>query len=154
MNGCYLDGLLTLDKFNSHFCWLWARQKIGSVWMTASDLKYLQNSFKRNKMLRQSLFFTYWLPKHPVFWFTPFSQHSRLSCLWLPTTDCGAPVWLSGLYATPLVTRCFPVQPSTSSLTLPWAITRFKDSFYTFSPAHRSDSQLCPNPNPCLQSHA
>ena len=36
----------------------------------------------------------------------------------------------------PLVTRCFPPQLLTSSLTLPWAMTRFLDPFYTFSPAH------------------
>ena len=29
-------------------------------------------------MLRQPLLFTHWLPKYPVFWFTPFSQHSQL----------------------------------------------------------------------------
>ena len=37
-----------------------------------------------------------WLPKHPVFLFTPHSA---------------APVWLAGHYATPLVTGCFPPWP-------------------------------------------
>ena len=35
--------------------------------MAAFDLKYLQNSLRRTWMLRQPLFFTYWLPKHPFF---------------------------------------------------------------------------------------
>ena len=43
---------------------------------------------------------------------------------------------LTGRNAMPLVTRCFTTQPLTSSLTLPWAIARFLDPFYTFSPAH------------------
>ena len=33
-------------------------------------------------MLREPL--TYWLPKHPVFWFN-LTQHSQLGYLWLPT---------------------------------------------------------------------
>ena len=40
-------------------------------WMAASDLWSLQNSFRRSWMLRQLLLLIYWLPKHPVFCFTP-----------------------------------------------------------------------------------
>ena len=50
-------------------------------------------------------YFIHWLPKHPVFWY------SQLGYLWLPSPHCAAPVWLTGHYATPLVTRCFPPQP-------------------------------------------
>ena len=42
--------------------------------------------------------------------------------------------------------------PLTSSLTLPWAIARFLDPFYTFSPAHRRvirDFTLTPNQHLC-----
>ena len=48
-----------------------------------------------------------------------FSQCSQLGGLWLPTPDCAAPVRPTGRHATPLVTRCFPSQSLTSSLTLP-----------------------------------
>ena len=41
----------------------------------------------------------------------PFSQHSRLGCLWLPTSDCAAPVWLTRCHATPLVAKCFSPNP-------------------------------------------
>ena len=81
-------------------------------------------------MLGSPYFFTYLLPTHLVFWLTPFSQHSQLGCLWLPTPDC---------YRTPyhaLGQQVLPTPALTSSLTLPWAIARFLDPFYTFSPAH------------------
>ena len=59
-------------------------------------------------MPRQSLVFIYWLPKNPGFWFTPFSQHSQLGYLWLPTSNCAAPVLLTGCYTSPVVTWCLP----------------------------------------------
>ena len=118
--------------------------------MAAFDLKYLQNFLRRNWVLRQPLFFTYWLPKHPVFWLTPFSQHSQLDHFWLPTPDYAAPVWLTGRHATPLVTRCFPPQLLTPSLTLPWASARFLDPFYAFSLAHCRLASNSSPPNPCL----
>ena len=80
----------------------------------------------------------YWLPKHAVFWFTsnsPLTESVRFSVVTYP--HCAAPVWLMGHHAMLLVTRCFPPQSLTSSLTLPWAITRFLDPFYMFSLAHR-----------------
>ena len=40
--------------------------------MAASDLKSLQNSLGRKWLLRQPSLFVYWLPKHPVFLFTPY----------------------------------------------------------------------------------
>ena len=45
----------------------------------------LQNSFRRNWMLRQPLL--YWLPKHPVFWsaFTPLTQSVRLPMVTYPS---------------------------------------------------------------------
>ena len=67
---------------------------------------------------------------------TPFSQHSQLGCFCRTTRGCAVPVWFTERHGTPLVTRCFPPQPLTSSLTLPWTIARFLDLFYTFSPAH------------------
>ena len=51
---------------------------------------------------------------------------------------------------TPLVTRCFTLQLLTSSLTLPWAIARFLDPFYTFSPAHCRVIRDSFPPNPSL----
>ena len=57
----------------------------------------------------------------------PFSQHSQLGCLWLPTPDCAAPMWPTQRHATPLVTRYIPPQSLTLSLTLPWPIARFLD---------------------------
>ena len=131
--------------------WLWAIQKFNSYFDDFGKIKklvvlgwlllawlLLTFSFCKTTdwMLRWLLFFIYWLPMHSVFLFTPFSQHSQLSCLWLPTPDCAAPAWLTAHHATPLVTRCFPPQSLTSSLTLPWAISRFLNPFYTFSPAH------------------
>ena len=76
------------------------------------------------------------MPKDPVFWFVPFSQHSQLDCLWLPTPDYATPVWLTGCHVTPLLTRCFSPELLMSSLTLLWAISRFLGPFHTFSPAH------------------
>ena len=64
------------------------------------------NSLSRNWMLRQPLLFTYWLPTHPVFWFTPF--HTKLGYVWLPTPHCAAIVWLTGRYATPLIIKYLP----------------------------------------------
>ena len=37
----------------------------------------------------------------------PF-PNSQSAYLWLPTPHCAAPVWLTGRYAMPLVTRYFP----------------------------------------------
>ena len=59
-------------------------------------------------MLRQPLLSVYWLPKHPVFWFTSLFWQSQSGQLWLPTPQCAAPVWLRGCHAMPLVTRHFP----------------------------------------------
>ena len=82
------------------------------------------------------------------FYSPPFSQHSQLGCLWLPTPGCAAPVRLTGCHATPLVTRCFWLQPLMSSLTLPWAISRFLDPSYSFSQAHcRVIRDFTPTPN-------
>ena len=64
--------------------------------------------------LSNPYFFTYWLLRHPVFLFTPLSQHSQLGYLWLPTPYCAALaalVGLTGCYAMPLVTKCFPPKP-------------------------------------------
>ena len=49
--------------------WMAASQMTVS-WMAAFAFQYLQNSLRRNWMLRQCLLFAYWLSKHPVFWFT------------------------------------------------------------------------------------
>ena len=56
-------------------------------------------------------YFTHWLPKHPDFLIHPSLLHSQLGYLWLPTLHYAASVWLTGYYATPLVTRCFPPNP-------------------------------------------
>ena len=78
----------------------------------------------------------------------PFSQHSQLDFLWLPTLDCAARAWLTGRHSTPLVTRCFPLQPLTSSFTLSWAIARFLDPIYSFSQTHcRVIHDFTPTPN-------
>ena len=106
VDGCFLDGC----------CWP----------------KSFQNSLRRNWMLRQPLLYLL-VSKHPVFLFT-LTQSVRLPMVTYP--HCAAPVWLTGHYATLLVTRCFPHQILTSSFILPWAITRFLDPFYTFIPAH------------------
>ena len=39
------------------------------------------------------------------------SQHSQLGYIWLSTPHCTATMWLTGRYATPLVTRWFPPNP-------------------------------------------
>ena len=41
----------------------------------------------------------------------PLCQHSQLDHLWLPTPRCAALVRLTGRYAMPLVTKCFPLNP-------------------------------------------
>ena len=82
---------------------------MAALWMAAFAIYSLHNSLRRNWMLRQSLLFAYWLPKHPVFLIHPL--HSQLGRLWLPTPHCAAPVWLTGRHAIPLVTRCFPPYP-------------------------------------------
>ena len=45
------------------------------------------------------------------FFDSPLSQHSQLGNLWLPSPHCTAPVWLMGQDASPLVTRCFLLNP-------------------------------------------
>ena len=63
---------------------------------------------------------------------TPCHARGHLhSHMWLNGTPCHARGHLHTR------TKCFPPQFLTSSLGLPWAITRFLDPFYTFSPAHR-----------------
>ena len=92
-------------------------------------------------MLRQPLL--YWLPKHPVFWFTFIN---------LPNTVSSATYGYLPLTVQPLcnlrdVMPCHwspgASQPRllTSSLALPWAIARFLDPFYTFRPAHPFDRE-------------
>ena len=39
---------------------------------------------------------------------SPFSNHSQLDYLWLPTPRFAALVWLTGLHAIPLVIKGFP----------------------------------------------
>ena len=94
--------LLTLDKSKKIF-----------VFTNFRQVTYisLQNSLRRNWMPEQPLLFTYWLLRHPVFWFIPLSQHSQLGYLWLPTPHCAALVWLTGRYAMPLVTKYFSPSP-------------------------------------------
>ena len=121
--------LWAIQKFNNHFADLGQVKKISAFSLYKTPLE-------ETGCLGNPYFFTYWLPKHPASWFLPFSQHNQSGRLWLPTPYCAAPVWVMERYATPLVTRCFIHQPLTSSLTLPCAIARFLDPFYTFSPAH------------------
>ena len=78
--------MLTLDKSKKIFCWLW----------TSSKLNRQQNSLGRN-----------WMPE--LFFLNAFL--TQLGYLWLPTPHYAAPMWLTGHYATPLVTRYFPTQP-------------------------------------------
>ena len=85
-----------------------AASKVAAFRMPAFVLQYLQNSLRRNWMLRQPLLSVYWLPKHPVVWFTSLFWQSQSDQLWLPTPQCAAPVWLRGCHAMPLVTRRFP----------------------------------------------
>ena len=109
---------------------------MNAPWIAAPDLYSLKNFLRRNWMFKEALLFTYELPRHPAFWFTPFSHHSQLDQLWLPAPDYATPVWLIGCHATSLVTTCFPPQLLTSSLTVPWDIASFLDQLYTFSPVH------------------
>ena len=46
--------------------WMATAPWMAAPWMAAFDLKSLQNSLRRNRILRQPLLFVYWLPKHPV----------------------------------------------------------------------------------------
>ena len=63
-SSCILDDCFWMAASQMASSW------ISAFWMAASDLQSLQNSPRRNWMLRQPLLFTYWLPKHLVFWFT------------------------------------------------------------------------------------
>ena len=51
------------------------------------------------------------------FYSFPFSQHSQLGHLWLPTPHGAVPVWLTGRYGTPSVTSYFPPSSVTVSAT-------------------------------------
>ena len=42
---------------------------------------------------------------------SPFSNHSQLGCLWLPTPHFAALVWLTGHHTIPLVIKGFPSNP-------------------------------------------
>ena len=41
----------------------------------------------------------------------PNTAFPNTGYLWLPTPNCAALVWLTGRYALPLVTKCFPLNP-------------------------------------------
>ena len=85
---CFLDGcsgmvafiLLTFNKSKKAASQMVASRMAASLmtssrmaafWMAVSDLQYLQNSLRRNWMLKQPLLFNYQLPKHLVFFIRP-----------------------------------------------------------------------------------
>ena len=74
----------------------------------AFDHWILQDSLRRNWMLRELLFLSTGCLR-TQFFDSPW--HSQLGHLLLLTPHCTAPVWLTGHYAVPFFTRCFPTQP-------------------------------------------
>ena len=80
----------------------------------------LQNSLRRNWMLRQPLLFGYWLPKHPVFWFTslfptqsvrpPLTTYSSLCSTGTYRTLCHARV--HRLFPPTLSRKCYGFERS------------------------------------------
>ena len=85
---CFLDGcsgmvafiLLTFNKSKKTASQMVASRMAASLmtssrmaafWMVVSDLQSLQNSLRRNWMLKQPLLFNYQLPKHLVFFYSP-----------------------------------------------------------------------------------
>ena len=61
--------------------------QMASSRIAASNLYSWQNSLRRNWMPRQPLLFTYWLLRHPVFWFNSFfpTQSIRLPLVTYPS---------------------------------------------------------------------
>ena len=137
-------------------------------------LKFVVNKYYKTPLGETgclgNLYFIYWLPKHPVFWFIlTLTQSVRPPMVTYPSlcSTCvtyGTLCHARGHQVLPapdfssltcdlrdamprqrslthsrqvLPTPSFLPQLLTSSLTLPWAIARFLDPFYTFSPAHR-----------------
>ena len=86
--------------------------QMASSRIAASNLYSWQNSLRRNWMPRQPLLFTYWLLRHPVFWFNSFfpRQSIRLPLVTYP--------WLCITYVTyrtlcdAIVYQELPNQPS------------------------------------------
>ena len=76
--------------------------------MTPSDLYSLQNSIRRNRILRQPLVFVNWLPKHPDFWFT-LTQSGRLPMVTYSSL-CSTCVTYWTLYHT-IGYQMLPTQP-------------------------------------------
>ena len=84
----YFAELGQVKKIHSYFADFGQVKKalwMASPWMAASNLWSLQNSLRRNRMLRQPLLFVYWLPKHPVFWFTLTQSTYRLPMVTYPS---------------------------------------------------------------------
>ena len=129
--GGYFDGFQQV-KINGHFTdfrqvknWSYSKTLLGKTGYLSNFLCYLSTSptlhpgfsdLWRFPPALQSIPTTFgclfsWLFSHPVFWFTPLSQHSHLGYLWLPTSHCLAPVLLTGHHAIPVITKCFPPNP-------------------------------------------
>ena len=120
---------------------------MAAPWMAAPDLESLQNSLKRNWILRQPLLFTYWLPKHPDFWFTPlFSTQSARPPLVIYPWLCSTCV----TYETPCHTIGHQVLPIIAFNVIPHPFVSYCQVFRPilyFQPSlSQSDSRLYPNP--------
>ena len=83
--------------------WMVAFQ-IAASWMAAFALQCLQNTLRRNWMLRQPLPFAYWLHKHLVSSFTSLFPIQSIRPLLATSPHYAAPVLLRGHHATLEVT--------------------------------------------------
>ena len=112
-------------------------------WMTASDPSLCKTPLGETGCLGNP-YFTYWLPKHPVFWFTlTLTQSVRLPMVTYPSL-CST-WWLTGHYATPEVTTCFPPNPVIPHSSVDYHQV-FKPILYFQSGPSQSDLRLYPTP--------
>ena len=110
-----------------------------------------------------------WTSQKNVGYFAGFEQvvnlptTTQLGRLWLPTPHCALPVWLTGRYATPLVTSYFPPNSCyhecygferaffTLKHSLPYTPSCFFQGFSTWRLAGlNADLGNCPDPTICL----
>ena len=137
--------------------WRWASQKFNSNFAdfrqvkNASAFSLYKTPLGKSGCLGDPYFFTYWLPKHPVFWFTPvFSTQAVRPPLdtypWLFST------WVtSGTSCHAIGHQVFPT-PAFNVIPRPSVSYRqvFRPILYFQPSSLQSDSRLCPNPYPCL----
>ena len=118
--------------------WFWASQKFNS---------YFADFWQVKNLLVIPYFFTYWLPKHPVFWFTSlFSTHSvRLPLATYPWLCSTCVTYRTPCHAIGHHLHHIPAFNVISHSSMSYCQVLRPILYFQLS-SLQSDSQLCPNP--------